>query len=95
MKTFLDFYQFSIFGRSEVNAQNSAALIYFSAKQIPNNQIGTLMSSLLLRIRIFYCFFYRSDDAGPKTAVSMMLNLSQDLRGPHQLGDFKFPVTTF
>ena len=25
----------------------------------------------------------------------MMLNLSQDLRGPHQPGDFKFPVTTF
>ena len=25
----------------------------------------------------------------------MMLNLSQDPRGPHQPGDFKFPVTTF
>ena len=49
------------------------------------------MSSLLLRIPIFIVF-YRSNDAGPKTAVSMMLNLSQDLRGPHQPGDFKFPV---
>ena len=41
------------------------------------------MSSLLLHISIFCCF-YSSDDAGPKTALSMMLNLSQDLRGPHQ-----------
>ena len=24
-----------------------------------------------------------------------MLNLSQDLQGPHQPGDFRFPVTTF
>ena len=74
VKTFFDFYQLSIFGISEISMQNSAALIYFFAKQILNNQIGTLMSSLLLRIRIFYCF-YRSDDAGPKPDVSMMLNL--------------------
>ena len=38
-------------------------------------------------------FFYRSDDAEQETTVSMMLNLSQDLRGSHQPGDLKFPLT--